>query len=257
MEEKKIARYPLEIMEGLIQGFEQVGVDSKEATFGFLSSLLSDVETNLKNWEMRLWELVVSAYPITKRNLMGSFFLFSEDVKTHALFEYHYHLKIGTVNDWPFFFTKAVHLGALCKDENDTKTIVEEFNELCIKIVPLWDTMHPAAQMRLVQILDEISALNPESRFLDRTSPIEEIVIPELSQRDIMFWLNLANELKKDEKLTHLLQDTDDMLKLLRWSKCVKHGHIERYTDISADMVQVLLLNCIFSLQLYFLVQYP
>ena len=87
MEEKKVALYPMQIMGVLIQGFEQMGVDGKEASFGFLSSLLSDVETDLENWEMRLWELVVSAYPITKRNLIGSVFLFTENVKKHAEFE--------------------------------------------------------------------------------------------------------------------------------------------------------------------------
>lgn len=242
MEEKKVALYPMEIMGVLIQGFEQMGVDGKEASFGFLDCLMNDVENSVKNWEMRLWELVVSAYPITKRNLTGSFFLFTEDVKKHAEFEYHYHLKIGTVNDWPFALTKTLHLGAFQKNEKDTKTIVEEFNELCIKSVPLWDTMHPAAQMRLIQLLDEIFVLNPESRPLDRTSSVEEIVIPALSQDDIAFWLNLA---KEDENRTHLVQDMEEMLKLLRWNKCVKHRHIAGYTDISPDLVQVLLRQCV------------
>lgn len=245
MEEKKIARYPLEIMEGLIQGFEQVGADSKEASFGFLDCLMNDVENGLKNWEMRLWELVVSAYPITKRNLIGSVFLFTENVKKHAEFEYRYHMKIGTANDLPFFLTKAVHLGAFQKNEKDTKTLLDEFNNLCLQCVPVWDEMHPAAQKRLEQLLLEVLALNPDDRLLDFSSPIENVVIPPLTQEDIAYWKNLANALAEDKNKAHLVQSVHEMLQLLRFCKCVKHCHVEGYTDISPNTAQVLLRQCV------------
>lgn len=245
MEEKKVALYPMEIMGVLIQGFEQMGVDGKEASFGFLSSLLSDVETDLENWEMRLWELVVSAYPITKRNLMGSFFLFTEEVQKHAEFEYRYHLKVGSANDWPFFFTKTLHLGGFHQNEKDTKTLWEEFNNLCRQCVPVWDDMHPAAQKRLEQLLVEVLALNPDNRLLDFSSPIENVVIPPLTQEDIAYWENVANALAEDENKAHLVQSVQEMVQLLRFCKCVKHCHVEGYTDISPDTAQVLLRQCV------------
>lgn len=240
--------FPMETMATLSQGFRKAREDGAEASFAFLDVIMKDVLIPEK-WELKLWEMIMSAYPISRRSLMAAHYLFSAEAQKHALFEYEYYLAMDdSPNNWSFYFTKASHLGVFNKNPDDVQTIENEFNALCRKCVPMWDQMHIAAQQRLEQLLDEVLVLKDPSGnrcYFDFASPIKEVVIPPLSKDDIAFFTDLAKVLEKDPGTTHLIRSIDELLKLLRFWRCTKHGHVEGYTDISFNAARRLLKQCI------------
>lgn len=249
MDENKYGdMFPMDIMQHLMDGFAQLK-EGKEPSYAFLDVL----ENDLKKFEIQNLRYLLACYPITARNFLASSCSVSDQAKHHALSEYEFMLG-ESPNNLPFLFSLGVHMGCFAGNEDfDYSILLREFNQLCRKLLPHLEFLHPAARQRLRLLVDEILNLDKSGNrfFFDFNAVPDSSLFQTLSQKRIDQLTKTANKMVADRNQYFMVRSQREAFEILRFHGSGMNGHVKGYEKVSKEAAQAMLSKSIWNTTLF------